>query len=309
MKYPVAFLNGRWIQASAAAVPVTDAGFVLGATVTEQLRTFRGEVFHLADHLDRLYQSLQIIDLPLPMHRDQVADTVCELVSRNMAHTAPGDDMGVSIFVTPGLYPAYAACENSESADSPNLCMHTYPLPFHLWVKKYRDGQSLVTTGIEQVPQKCWPAELKCRSRMHYFLADRRAAAIEPHARALLLDAQGRVTETSTANLLIYRKAEGLISPPPTMILHGISLSATADLARQLDIPWVERELSIDDVASADEVLLTSTPLCLLPVTRLNGQPIGDGKPGPIFERLLQAWSLRVGVDIIAQAEQFAQRG
>ena len=124
----------------------------------------------------------------------------------------------------------------------------------------------------------------------------------------MLLDAQGFVTEASTANLLIYRAGEGLISPPAAKILRGISLSAAVELARRLGIPTHQRDLTADDVASADEVLLTSTSMCVLPVTRFNGLPIASGRPGAIFLRLLAAWSEMVGIDIVAQAERFADR-
>jgi branched-subunit amino acid aminotransferase/4-amino-4-deoxychorismate lyase len=91
-------------------------------------------------------------------------------------------------------------------------------------------------------------------------------------------------------------------------ILRGISLTVAVELAKQFDIPSIHRELTTDDVASAEEVLLTSTPLCLLPVTQLNGRPIGLGRPGEVFRRLIGAWSEMVGVDIVAQAEQFSAR-
>jgi branched-chain amino acid aminotransferase len=308
MKSPQAFLNGQWIPASEAAVPASDAGFVLGVTIAEQLRTFGGKIFHLDGHLARLTHSLKIIGVEPEMTLDQLAATAREIVAQNHPLLAAGDDLGVSIFVTPGTYPAYAECEKSGTTSSPTVCLHTYPLPFHLWARKYRSGQSLATTDVEQVPPRCWPADVKCRSRMHYYLADQRAAAIDPQSRALLLDAQGFVTEASTANLLVYSAAEGLASPPSSKILHGISLSSVAELAKQLGVPWLERELTSDDVASADEVLLTSTPMCLLPVTRFNGRPIGAGEPGPVFASLLRAWSESVGVDIAGQAERFSRR-
>lgn len=304
MREPVAFLNGRWIPASAAAVPVGDAGFVLGAAIAEQLRTFAGKLFRLDDHLARLAHSLEIVGLDPGMTPDQFAQVAQEIVARNRPLLAPGDDLGLSVFVTPGDYPAYALPGPTRST----ACLHTYPLPFRLWAKKYREGQALVTTDIEQVPPHCWPAGLKCRSRMHYYLADKQAAALDPQARALLLDAHGFVTEASTANLLIYNAAEGLASPPSTKILRGISLSVVTELARRLGIQTCHRDLTTDDVASADEVLLTSTPLCLLPVTRLNGRPIGSGKPGPVFRRLLGDWGDMAGVDIAGQAERFSRR-
>ena len=308
MREPLAYLNGRWIPASAAVVPVGDAGFVLGAAVAEQLRTFGGKLFHLDDHLARLAHSLEIVGLQPGMTHEQLAEVAEELVARNHPLSASGDDLGLSIFLTPGIYPAYAACDKTGTAASPTVCLHTYPLPFHLWAAKYREGQVLVTTDIEQVPPQCWPAELKCRSRMHYYLADKQAAAGDPKARALLTDAQGFVTEASTANLLIYKAAEGLVSPPSAKILPGISLSVVVELARRFDIPWTQRDLTSEVVSSADEVLLTSTPMCLLPVTRMNDRPIGHGKPGAVFGRLLDAWSQMVGVDIVGQAERFARR-
>jgi len=282
----------------------------MGTTVAEQLRTFAGELFRLDDHLDRLQQSLQVVGVELEMTLDELGKIGRELAARNHRLLAPGDDLGLAIVVTPGPYPAYCTSTSTTSVPAtPMVCLHTYPLPFRLWVQQYGRGQSLVTTDIRQVSSKCWPPELKCRSRMHYYLADRNAAAIEPGARALLLDDDGLVTEGSTANILVFRSDEGLISPPSAKILHGISLAEAFELAETLGINVVQRDLTPDDVASADEVLLGSTPLCLLPVTRFNGRPIGDGKPGNVFRQLLDAWSAAVGVDIVAQAEQFAERG
>jgi branched-subunit amino acid aminotransferase/4-amino-4-deoxychorismate lyase len=144
---------------------------------------------------------------------------------------------------------------------------------------------------------------------MHYYLADRQAAARDPHARALLLDGQGFVTEASTANVLIYRAGDGLAWPPTTKVLPGISLAVVVELAGRLGIPCGERDLTPNDVASADEVFLSSTPFCLLPVTRLNDRPIGAGRPGELFARLIAAWNEMAGLDIIAQAERHQVRG
>ncbi len=303
MNEPVAYLNGRWLPASEALIPVSDAGFVLGTTVAEQVRTFAGKLFRLADHLGRLAHSLEIIEVDPGVAWNDLGRIADELAHRNHALLEKGDDLGLSIVVTPGNYPTFSTVGPTQ----PNLCLHTYRLPFHTWAEKYRNGQALVTTAVQQVPAECWPPTLKCRSRMHYYLADRHAKAIDPQARALLLDGQGLVTEASTANLLVYRRHEGLVSPPWTKILHGISLAVATELASQLGIPTVQRELTVDDVASADEVLLTSTSICVLPVTRFNQRMVGDGKPGPMFAKLLAAWSQMVNVDVVAQAERVAR--
>lgn len=305
---PLAYLNGKLVPAAQAVVPVYDAGFVLGVTVAEQLRTFGGRLFRLDQHLARLQHSLDIVGVDLAQPMSELAEAAEDLASRNHALADPGDDLGLSIFVTPGPYSTMAAMVAADASRGPLVCIHTYPLPFQLWADKYRTGQTLVVTDVRQVPPECWPADLKCRSRMHYFLADLKARHIEPGARAVLLDAAGHVLEASTANLCIFRRDEGLISPPKEKILPGVSIGVVAELARGLDIPFHYRDLTVEELLQADEVLLSSTSPCVWPVLRLNGQAIGDGQPGEVVQQLLGAWSELVGIGIQAQAERFAQR-
>lgn len=305
---PVAYVNGKLVPDSEAVVPVYDAGFMLGATVAEQLRTFGGRLFRLDQHLARLQHSLDVVGVDLGQSMSELAIAADDLAARNHALADPGDDLGLSIFVTPGPYSTLAAMVPPEASRGPLVCIHTYPLPFHLWADKYRTGQSLVVTDIQQVPAECWPVELKCRSRMHYYLADLKARRLEPGARAVLLDAGGHVLEASTANLFLYRRDEGLVSPPKEKILPGVSIGVVTELARRLEVPFSYRDLIVEELLRADEVLLCSTSPCIWPVLRLNGQRIGDGRPGEMFQRLLICWSDLVGVNIQAQAERFAQR-
>jgi branched-subunit amino acid aminotransferase/4-amino-4-deoxychorismate lyase len=263
---PQAYLNGRFVPLSQATIAVSDAGFVLGASVTEQLRTFRGCLFHRDDHLRRLQHSLDIVGIQSPLTVQQMADVAERLVQTNFPLVDTADDLGLSIFVT------------------------------------------LMLTDVQQTPSQCWPRDLKCRSRMHYFLADRAAAAADPGARAILKDATGHVLEATTANLIAYYRDEGFVTPPQEQVLPGISWSSLLQIADQLGLPFSERPMMPEDVAVADELLLSSTPYCLLPVTRWNGAAIGNGQPGPVFQRLIESWSELVGVDIIGQAKQFARR-
>lgn len=209
--------------------------------------------------------------------------------------------MGLCILVTPGTYRSF----DPASKSGPTVVMHTYRLPFQLSAEIYKQGQSLITTDIQQVPHECWPPQLKCRSRMHYYLADQQAQARQSGARAVLLDADGIVTEASTANIVAYRAGEGFVSPPLENILHGISLEVLAELASALGESITYRDLAQQELASADEILLTSTTTCVLPVVELDGKKIGDGRPGAMFHRLLRAWSELVGLDVAAQANRF----
>jgi len=215
-----------------------------------------------------------------------------------MALDPPGGELGLGVFVTPGPHAALT----QGPPPGPTVCLYTYPLPFQRWAAAYEEGVATVTSTVRQVPGECWPAEMKCRSRMHYYLADREAARIEPGARAILLDADDCISETSTANILLYREGEGLISPPDESILRGITLGFVVELASRLGITFHRRAIPVGEIETADEMLLLSTPSGILPAVRWNGRPIGTGQPGPVYRRLLAAFSESVGVDIASQA-------
>jgi branched-subunit amino acid aminotransferase/4-amino-4-deoxychorismate lyase len=298
MEAPWAYINGEWIPSTQLHIAVDDIGFLLGATVTERLRTFGGHVFRLNEHLQRLRRSLEIVGLDAESITSTVADAITEFLQRNRGKIVARDDWSIVAFVTPGI----------SGSGRPTICVHGHPLPFHLWAVQFDAGVRVVVSDTRQVPTNCWPAELKCRSRMHYYLADRSAAAQRPGARAILLDQDGFVAEASTANVLVYRDGEGLVSPPHEHILAGVSLGVVHELAGQIGVPLVTRPLSVAELHAADEAMLTSTSICVLPIVECDGRAVGDGKPGSIYRRLLTAWSEFVGLDVAEQARQFAIR-
>jgi branched-subunit amino acid aminotransferase/4-amino-4-deoxychorismate lyase len=300
----VAYWNGQLVPTESLAVPVFDAGFIQGLTVAEQLRTFGGKIFRIEDHLKRLLRSLEIVGVDPGLSQSQFADIVNDMVRRNHSLLTDGDDIGVALWVTPGPYKKFEAI----TRPGPNVCCHTHPLDFHSWVDQYETGVRLVTSKIRQVSTENWPAELKCRSRMHYFLADKEAREKDPHARALLLDLEGFVCEASTANILAYIDGEGLVAPKQEKILPGISMSVLRELATGLGIPFVNRDITPDQFAAANEILLCSTSPCVLPVLHLDGRPVSDGKPGTVYKQLLAAWSELVGISIVEQSRSFAGR-
>ncbi len=303
MPEPVAYLNGKIIPTSQALLPVSDGGFVQGTTVAEQLRTFGGRLFQLERHVERLFHSLSIVEVEPGLMPEEFINVAQQLAAENYPLLSAGDDLGLAMFVTPGQYGAMTA-----DPPAPTICLHTFPLRFGQWAAKYEQGESLVTTDVAQVPGECWPPELKCRSRMHYYLADRHARRKSPGSRALMLDGDGCVLEATSANIVLYLEDDGFLLPPTEKILPGISQAVLLEIAAELDIPATHRALRPADVAAADEVFLTSTSPCILPVVRFEDQPIADGYPGPTFVACMSAWSERVGLDIIEQAQRFAQR-
>jgi len=300
----VLWSDGQLVPEDGFGMPVGDSGFVLGATVTEQLRTVRGRLFLPDEHLARLAESLAILGIDPGLQLAALGAAAAEVAERNHALLAASrpdatlpPDLGVVIFVTPGDLPA----QHGGRGGSPRVVVHAFPLAFAAWAAAYDGAVSLRTVSVRQVPEACWPIRAKVRSRLHYFLADREAQAAEPGARAVLAHADGRISETSTANVAVVTGG-AVTSPPPADALAGVSLGHARRLAARLGIAWREYSLTAADLAAADEILLTSTPSCILPATRFDGRPVGAGRPGPAFRGILDAWNAAVGLDIRGQA-------
>lgn len=304
---PLVYLNGHMVPASQAHLAIYDAGIVLGATVTEMTRTFRHRLWRLHDHLERLFRSLRYTRMDIGMSREELARLSEELVANNVKLIDKEDELGLIHFVTAGEYPTYAGSAGRAPRTTPTVCVHTFPMPFELWARKMRTGAHLVTPSIRHVPPQCYDPKIKYRSRMHYYLADQEARLVDPEATALLLDLDGNVTETSGANFLIVERG-AIVSPTTVNTLPGISRAMVIELAQKLAIPFEERDIQVYNVMNADEALLTSTPYCVMPVTKINGVPIGAGRPGAMCRRLLTAWSEAVGLDVEAQIQEGARR-
>jgi branched-subunit amino acid aminotransferase/4-amino-4-deoxychorismate lyase len=298
----LAWMDGDFLSRESLFLPVGDAGFVLGATVTEQMRTFHGRLFLPDAHRERLQESLATVGIQPGRPLDEVFTAAAQIAVHNQAVGPVEGDLGLVIFVTPGDQPSQHGGQGSR----PRTVIHSFPLAFRLWAEAYTAGVSLRSVSVRQVPDACWPVQTKVRSRLHYFLADREAHAVEPGARAVVCHLDGRVSETSTANIAIVRDGT-ILTPPPADALVGVSLVWTKTLAAALGLSWQAQSLSEAELAGADEILLTSTPNCILPATRFNGRPVGSGHPGPTYQSLLAAWTAGVGLDIVAQAQSQAE--
>jgi len=297
---PLVYLKGEMKPASQAHIAIYDAAVILGATVTDLARTFKQKLYRLEDHLDRFYRSCKYARVA-PQEAPEKTTRICEeLVRHNASLREPEPELALVLFISPGEFAVYAGSAGMAGEGEPTFCIHTFPLPFRLWAPYFTEGVHAVTPSIRHVPPECVDPKIKCRSRMHWWLADQETHLVDARAVSLCLDLEGNVTETSGSNFLIVRDGT-VISPSPRNILRGISLMTVAELCEELGIGFVERDFQVYDVVNADEALLATTPYCLAPVTRINGLPIGMGKPGEMFTRLIRAWSERVGVDIVGQ--------
>jgi branched-subunit amino acid aminotransferase/4-amino-4-deoxychorismate lyase len=288
------------VPASEAGLAIYDMGLVLGATVTEMTRTFQQKLYRLEDHLSRLFRSLRYVQMDTRLTQETLTSISRELVDHNASLLEKGGELGLIHFVTAGELALYAGPAAKPGPPQPTVCAHTFQLPFKVWQSNMREGMHVVTPSIRHVPPQCYDPKMKYRSRMHYYLADKEVKLVDPNATALLLDLNGNITETGAANFLLVDGGT-IVSPTLNNILPGVSRKTVIELAAKLGIPFVERDSQVYSVINADEAFLASTPFCLMPVTKVNGVEIGDGTPGPIFQRLLEAWSQKVGVDVLGQ--------
>lgn len=303
---PLAWLNGQLISWSQAKLPVTDLGVVHGAAVTEMTRSFGQQWFRLDDHLRRLETSLTSTGWSIPYSLPELSIVAAKLLAHNAALLPAGHELGLIHFVTAGQNLTYLGAARREECRRPTVCCHTFPLPCELWADKYSSGQHLLIPSIRQIPAECLSPTIKHRSRLHWLLADAQVRERDPQATAILLDGKGDLTETSAGNFFLV-KDNTILTPRPKSILGGISRYVVFQLAEELGIPLNVADIQPLELRRASEAFTSSTPYCLLPVTRFEGQPVGDGRPGPIFARLLQAWGQRVGCDIAGQMATIAR--
>lgn len=296
----IAYLNGEFVPESEAKLPVYDAGIVLGATVTEMIRTFRHRPFKLEEHVARLYRSMKYVRFETGLSREEMVEITNKVIEHNVAQLPEKKELGIIQFVTAGKFSVYAGSAGSGEKMTPTVCVHTFPLPLYLWAEGFKAGLHAVTPSNRHVPPQCIDPKMKYRSRLHYWLAEQEAKLVDPHAATLLLDLDSNITEFSGGNILIVEDG-AVISPTTRNILPGISRQTVIELAAELQIPFIEKDFQMYNVCNADEAFESTTPFCLMPVTKINNIPIGNGKPGAVCLKLLKAWGEKVGLDIVEQ--------
>jgi branched-subunit amino acid aminotransferase/4-amino-4-deoxychorismate lyase len=300
---PLAYLHGRLLPASQANLSLQDAGFVMGATVTDLCRTVHHRLYRWDDHLARFHNSCQAAQMTPPVDDSELTRLAHKLVAHNAALLTADEDLALVLFVTPGVIGYYGGLATGLGEAPLTFGMHTFPLPFARYRRLFREGAHLAVPTTRQVPLLSVDPQIKHRSRLHWWLADREVQSLHPGATAVLLDENCHLTETATANLLLVKQGT-VLSPPRAQILPGISLQVVEGLCRDKGIAFVEKLLTIGDAQTADEILLTSTPYCLCGVSRWGRLAVPW--PGPMLQMLLAAWSDKIGLDIRAQVENSA---
>lgn len=300
MTEPLAYWQGTLVPQSQARLPLNDAGFVLGATVTDLCRTVRHQLYRWPDHLARFRASCRAAHIFPPLDEQTLSEQAQALVSRNATLLKPHEDLALVLLATPGPINYYLGHDGGAGEAEPTFLMHTFPLPFARYRHFFQVGAHLVIPATRHIPAVCIDPRIKQRSRLHWWLADREAKQLDPGAVALLLDTDGHVTETAGANFLLVRGGV-VLSPPAHAVLGGVSLQVVRELCAASGIAFEERPLGVFDCLNADEAMLTCTSYCLAGVSRFNGVPLTW--PGPVFRRLLEAWGGCIGLNIRGQIE------
>ncbi len=293
------YINGEFFAPEDAKISIFDAAVMLGDTVTESTRTFAHKPFKLEQHIDRLYKSLKVTRIDAGLSPAEMTDATLRVLETNLPRMAAHEDCWIVHNISRGR--SIAGADPTKQQSAATVIIHTQPMILVDWARFYVDGCHAVTPFSRAMPGQALDARIKNRSRMAYTLAEIEVKLVDPQAQGILLDMDGNVAENKGGNFFIF--ADGLLKTPPTRnALAGVSRETVLELAAEIGIPTQVIDFQLYDIYTADEAFFTSTPYCIMPATRINGLPVGNGEVGPVSKRLLAAWSTRVGVDIVAQA-------
>ena len=268
----IVYLNGQWLPANEAKVSAFDRGFVFGDGVYEVIPVYGKRPFRLKQHLDRLKRSCDAILLTNPCK-----DTDWTAIIEKLIGESDAQDQMVYLQITRGVAPRdHAFPENVE----PTCFAYGKALNFPD-AKTQSQGVSAITTQDIR-----W---LRCDIKAVALLANviLRQGAVENGAAEAILLRDESLTEGAASNIFIV-KNDCIITPPKSeLILPGITRDLVVELAHANNLCMEERAVSSEELATADEVWMTSSTKEILPIVSINNKPVGTGKPGSMHKRVL----------------------
>jgi D-alanine transaminase len=276
----IGFVNGRFMPLEEATVPVEDRGFQFGDGIYEVIRTYHGQPFQLDAHLARLEWSARAIELPLPWNLQQWAAYVRDGIKRS-GHA----ESKVYLQLTRGVAPRDHVF---PAAARPTAVMT---------VREMRTIEpALQASGVAVMTMDDWRwgrCDIKSVNLLPNVLA--RQKAKQAGAFEALFIRNGQVTEGSVSNVMVVKAGRLLTAPKGEQILSGVTRTIVLDLARKEGLPVEERFATRDELFHADEIFLTGTTVEVLPVIRVDGKPVSNGKPGPVSQKLQAVFQRSIG--------------
>jgi branched-chain amino acid aminotransferase len=294
----IAYFNGKYLPESEVRVPFRDRSWIFGDGAFDVARTFNGRVFKLEEHVERLYRSLKVLRIDPGLPAAEMIEVSRTVLERNLHLLGPDDDYWLAQRISRGV--------NKVDGDNwdhygPTVIVECMPLPLQARARLFRDGIDVVVPSVRRVPPDALTPRAKTHNYLNLITADLEVHARDPEAWAVLLDVNGNLCEGLGANIFTGREGR-LSTPHERYVLPGVSRATAIELAAEEGIACTEADIDLYDAYTADEIFITSTSFCICPVSSVNGTVIGNGSiPGPITQRLIDAYVELVDCDFVAQ--------
>lgn len=293
--------RGEYVPELKAYLSVFDSGFGMGYNTYEFAHTYNHKPFQVKEHMDRIFQSLKMIRINPGMSKEELVKQCEELTMRNVKadpDLAEHEEYCIFPIVTAGEYSGHGrAAPPPPGKGLPTIIIYNglYDMKREAWA--YMIGCHLVTPSIRHAAPDVLEQKVKTLSRLPFVLASQEARLVDPRAIPLILDHNGNLCETTGHNIFLVMDSV-LMTPTDRNILRGVTRQNVIMLAKKLNIPVVEKDLTKWHLYNADEAFIATSALDLTCVNRFNGIPIGDEMPGPITRRIFKAYSDFVGQDV-----------
>lgn len=277
-------IDGRVGSPEDVTLKVTDNGFVFGDSAYETLRTYSGRPFELGRHLLRLRRTIALLGFELGIGDDEIEARIDACLS-----FAANDESYLRVIVSRGVGDM---TYRFERITAPTMVVFAKPLePVN--ASLYEDGAAAAIVSVRRNPVEALNPAMKASNLINNALAAREAYA-RGAFEAILLNTRGEVAEGAGSNIFIVK--EGVLVTPPLSagILPGITREIVLEIATAIGQRFEERTLAPNDLQTADELFLTSSLREIGPLTTLDGASIGNGRPGPVTLRLLEAYRERI---------------
>ncbi len=293
----VAYFNGRIIPEREVVLPFRDRGFKYGDAAFDMTRTFNGRPFKLKEHVERFYRSLRYLRIDPGLAPAEMVAISEEVLDRNRHFLTPDTDYWLGQRVSRGVD---AVGDEGWDHTGPNVIVECIPLPLKARARLFRDGIDIVVPSTRRVPPDSLSPRAKTHNYLNLVIADLEAKAQDKEAWSVLLDTQGHLAEGIGSNIFVVRDGE-VMTPHARWVLPGVSRQTIIDLCGEAGIACREADLDLYDAATADEIFMTSTSLCICPVRSIGGRALPTPLPGPVTRRLIAAYMESVGCDFVAQ--------
>ena len=273
------YLNGKLVDKADAKVSVFDHGFLYGDGVFEGVRSYNGRVFRLEQHIDRLYESMHTLMIDPGMTKKDMIEAVVKTLRANKIK-----DGYIRLVVSRG--DGDLGLDPSKCFGRPNVIIITDKI--HLYPPQlYQKGMEIITVPTVKNHPNALNPQLKSLNYLNNILAKIEASHCG-YNEAIMLDANGYIGECTGDNVFIYK--DGVLSTPCLGRLKGITCAAILELAFKMKIKVFEGYITRHEVYNAQECFLTGTAAELIPIVKVDGRTIGEGKPGPVTKKLLDAF-------------------